>query len=66
MSEEPAEPRTARAAALQQLSREDLDLYGVNELAERIETLKAEIARTEAKLQTKRSGRSAADALFKF
>ena len=66
MSEEPAEPRAARGEALLQLSREDLDFYGVVELAERIEGLKAEIARTEAKLQKKQSGRSAADALFKF
>lgn len=66
MSEEPAGPRATRGAALLELSREDLDFYGVVELTERIESLKAEIARTEAKLQKKQSGRSAADALFKF
>ena len=66
MTEDAAEPRAARGAALEQLSREDLDFYGVVELTERIENLKAEIARTEAKLAKKQSGRSAADALFKF
>jgi uncharacterized small protein (DUF1192 family) len=66
MLEEAAEPRAARGAALETLEREDLDLYGVVELKERIDRLKAEIARTEAKLDKKQSGRSAADALFKF
>jgi uncharacterized small protein (DUF1192 family) len=66
MTEDAAEPRAARGAALEQLSREDLDFYGVVELTERIENLKSEIARTEAKLAKKQSGRSAADALFKF
>ena len=66
MSEEPAEPRAARGAALSELEREDLDFYGVVELQERIDRLKAEIERVEAKLEKKQSGRSAADALFKF
>lgn len=66
MSEEPAEPRAARGAALSELEREDLDLYGVVELKERVDRLKAEIERVEAKLEKKQSGRSAADALFKF
>jgi uncharacterized small protein (DUF1192 family) len=66
MSEEPAEPTATRGAALGQLEREDLDLYAVEELKERIERLRAEISRVEAKLEKKQSGRSAADALFKF
>ena len=66
MLEEPVEPRRARGAALTELSREDLELYGVNELEERIGHLQAEIARTEAQLDRKRVGRAAADALFKF
>lgn len=66
MSEEPAEARAGRGALLTQLEREDLDIYGVIELKERAERLKAEAARTEEKLQKKESGRSAADALFKF
>ena len=66
MIEEAAEPRAARGATLVTLEREDLDLYGVIELKERIARLQAEISRTEAKLEKKQSGRSAADALFKF
>ena len=66
MIDEPAEPRTGRGAALGELEREDLDLYGVAELSDRIVRLKNEIARTETKLDSKQSGRSAADALFKF
>jgi uncharacterized small protein (DUF1192 family) len=64
MLEEPVEPRRARGAALVDLSREDLELYGVNELEARIEQLRAEIGRTEAQLGRKRAGRAAADALF--
>lgn len=66
MTEDPAEPRTGRGASLRDLEREDLDVYGVAELSERIERLQGEIARVEAKLKSKQSGRSAADALFKF
>jgi uncharacterized small protein (DUF1192 family) len=66
MLEEPVEPRRGRGAALIELSREDLELYGVNELEERIGHLQAEIGRTEAQLDRKRTGRAAADALFHF
>ncbi len=66
MSEDAAEPRAARGAALFALEREDLDTYGVVELSERIERLTAEIERTKVKLDKKQSGRSEADALFKF
>lgn len=66
MTDEPAEPRPARGAALLELEREDLDLWGVEELRERIETLEREIERTRSRLEKKQSGRSAADALFKF
>ena len=66
MSEDAAEPRAVRGASLTALEKEDLDLSGVVELTERIIRLKAEIERTEAKLEKKQSGRSAADALFKF
>jgi len=65
MSEDPAEPRSGRGAALTEIEREDLDIYGVNELKERIARLKAEMERTQGKLQKKESGKSAADALFK-
>ena len=62
--EEPAPPRRGRGALLLELSREDLDNYAVEELRERIEGLRAEIERVEARLTSKQSGRAAADALF--
>jgi uncharacterized small protein (DUF1192 family) len=65
MSDEPVEPRAARGAALSHLEREDLDIYGVEELSERVERLRAEIARAEAKRAAKQAGRGAADALFR-
>ncbi len=64
MIDEVAEPRPARGDVLKALSREDLELYGREELKERIEVLREEIARTEAQLERKHSGRAAADALF--
>lgn len=60
------DPRPARGAALTALGREDLDLYAVEELDERIEALKAEIARCEQAREAKQSRKSAADALFSF
>jgi uncharacterized small protein (DUF1192 family) len=65
MLEEPAPPRRVRGEALIAVTREDLDLYAVEELRERIELLQAEKARTEAQLERKQAGRAAADALFK-
>jgi uncharacterized small protein (DUF1192 family) len=65
MSDEPAEPQGLRGDALIALEREDLDFYGVQELAERVTRLKAEIARTEAKRAAKEAGRGAAEALFR-
>ncbi|MGA0603737.1 DUF1192 domain-containing protein [Caulobacter sp. KR2-114] len=64
MAEEPAEIRRGRGQALIDLAREDLELYGVGELEERIEALQAEIARSRAQMQRKQAGRAAADALF--
>lgn len=66
MLEEPAEPRRGRGFALTDLAKEDLDLYGVEELEDRIEQLQAEVFRTKAQLDRKKAGRAAADALFKF
>lgn len=63
--DEPAEPRRARGQALIDIGREDLDLFSVEDLDERIALLEAEIARSRAQLDRKRSGRAAADALFK-
>ncbi len=57
-------PRPARGAALIEVAREDLELYGAEELQERIERLEAEIARTRAALEGRKARRSAADALF--
>ena len=60
------DPRPQRGAALKALSREDLDLYSVEELQERIEALEAEIARSRRAIDGKSSQKSAADALFNF
>ena len=65
MLDDPVPPRRARGQALIDVAREDLDLYGVEELRERIEQLQAEAARTQAQLDRKQAGRAAADALFK-
>jgi uncharacterized small protein (DUF1192 family) len=65
MLEEAVEPRRGRGQALVELTREDLDLYGVEDLKERIELLGVEIGRTKAQLDRKQAGRAAADALFK-
>ena len=62
--EEPAEVRVGRGQRLLEAVREDLDLFGVSELEERIEVLESEIARVRAQIDRKRSGRAAADALF--
>lgn len=66
MTFEDLEPRPARGAALALLAREDLDLYSVEELTERIQALEAEIARDRAAIEKKNSRKSAADALFNF
>ena len=44
---------------------QDLSLLSVGELSERIDQLKAEIARLEAELASKGASRTAADALFR-
>ena len=59
-------PRSARGAALVELRKEDLELYGAEELRERIEQLEAEIDRTRGALDSRQAKRSAADALFSF
>ena len=62
--EEPAEVRVGRGQRLVEAVREDLELYGVAELEERIEILQSEIARAQSQIDRKRQGRAAADALF--
>ena len=64
MVEELVPPRLVRGASLNEVMREDLDLYAAGELEERIDRLQSEIARTRAVLDRKHAGRAAADALF--
>ncbi|MFL6741735.1 MAG: DUF1192 domain-containing protein [Sphingomicrobium sp.] len=47
------------------LARQDLDPLSIEELQERIEALKAEIARVEAHMDRATKHRSAAEELFK-
>jgi uncharacterized small protein (DUF1192 family) len=63
--EEAAEPRSFRGQALGEALREDLEVYGVADLEERIEMLQAEIVRVRAQLERKKAGRAAADSFFK-
>jgi uncharacterized small protein (DUF1192 family) len=62
--DEPVNTRVGRGQRLLEAIKEDLELYGVAELAERIEVLRGEIARCEAQMARKQAGRAAADALF--
>lgn len=66
MFEDSNEPRPTRGASLIAVTREDLDLYSVEDLKTRIETLEAEIERCRAAIKGKSSQRNAADALFNF
>ncbi len=71
MSEEEAfdsafRPGTGPGGPLNALIHEDLSGYSVIDLKERIDALEAEIVRTRKMLDSKQSGRSAADALFSF
>jgi len=50
---------------LGELAKQDLDPLSVHELEERIEALKAEIARVDAHIERVHSHRSAAEELFK-
>ncbi|MFL6727816.1 MAG: DUF1192 domain-containing protein [Sphingomicrobium sp.] len=47
------------------LAKQDLDPISIDELQERIELLKAEVARVEAHIERVRTHRSAAEELFK-
>ena len=64
MAEDPAETRRQRGQDLRDAMREDLELYGISELEERLEILAAEGARVRAQIEKKKSTRAAADALF--
>ncbi|RYD50469.1 MAG: DUF1192 domain-containing protein [Sphingomonadales bacterium] len=50
---------------VEQLGKQDLDPYSVEELQERMALLEAEIARTNTKMQRAVNHRASADALFK-
>lgn len=63
--DEPAEARMGRGQRLAEAAREDLELYGVEELEARVALLEAEVARTRSQIDKKRAGRAAADALFR-
>jgi uncharacterized small protein (DUF1192 family) len=62
--DEPAEVRVGRGEQLDEAVREDLDLFAVSDLEERIGILEAEIVRCRAQIERKKAGREAADALF--
>jgi uncharacterized small protein (DUF1192 family) len=62
--DEPADVRVGRGQRLLEAVREDLDLFAVSELEERVEVLEAEIRRVNTQIEKKRSGLAAADALF--
>ena len=62
--EEPADARVSRGQRLAEAVREDLELYSVSDLEDRIATLQSEIERSRAQIDRKRSGRAAAEALF--
>ena len=62
--EEPAQARVLRGQRLAEAMREDLELYGVAELEDRIAALQEEIDRCRAQIERKRLGRAAADSLF--
>lgn len=62
--DEPVETRVGRGQRLNEAVREDLDLYSVGELEERIEQLQGEIARCRAQIDRKKAASAAADALF--
>ncbi|CAN5381639.1 hypothetical protein BH09PSE1_BH09PSE1_12840 [soil metagenome] len=66
MTFEDLEPRTGRGATVAALGKEDLDLYSVQELDERIEALNGEIERAKSAIKGKQAKKSAADALFNF
>jgi len=51
---------------LRALSREDLDVYSIEDLDDRIAALNDEVARARSAIEAKRSKKNAADALFNF
>ena len=62
MEEEISAPK---GSILEQLTKQDLSLQGVEELTTRIALLKEEITRAEFMLEIKKGSRNDAEALFK-
>ena len=62
MEEEISAPK---GSILEQLTKQDLRLQGLEELTARIALLKEEITRAEAMLESKKGSRNDAEALFK-
>ncbi|MGE0408077.1 MAG: DUF1192 domain-containing protein [Amphiplicatus sp.] len=60
------EPKEEPDLALRHLAKQDLYAMSVGDLEERLQSLKAEIARCEAALSDRGSTRAAAEKLFKF
>lgn len=59
-------PREAPDLTLEKLGRQDLYTLSIDDLRERISSLRAEIQRCEDALSARDSTKSAADKLFKF
>lgn len=59
-------PREAPDLTLEKLGKQDLYTLSIGDLQERIQSLKAEIARCEAAISSRDSTKSAAEKLFKF
>ena len=59
------EPIHGKPTGAASLAKEILDDLSVFELEERLDILKSEISRTEKAIETKQSGQSEADKLFR-
>jgi uncharacterized small protein (DUF1192 family) len=59
-------PKEAPDLTLENLGRQDLYTMSVADLIARIQSLKTEIARCEAAIESRNDTRSAADKLFRF
>ena len=64
MFDDENQPRQAKGGAIHQIG-EPLDALSLKELAERIDTLRGEIARLEAVVGAKQASKQAADSFFK-
>ena len=63
--EDTEDVRRGRGVALESALKEDLELFSVDDLEERIALLEGEIERCRAQVRRKAAGREAADALFR-